>query len=275
MTDYPNTSLRKRALRQILKTVVLSPQSLLLLFLGFGMFALNVSFLGMPASMWLVFAAIAEIIYIGSVMTDGDAVGEIVKEMFGKNYSIETIRNPRSRQRLLQAIEYVHDMKIFTDEQRGALQQHLLSSLNEMDVWLEQMYTLARRIDIFEENQLLIRDRQRVPDELKRLHRRFDTETDPKIKFEIEQAIRIKQTQLENLQVLETNIKRAELQLENTLSALGTVYTQMQVMGSKDVDGQRSHRLRENIQNEIMSLRDTIDAIDDVQQASNFYAASS
>jgi hypothetical protein len=60
-------------------------------------------------------------------------------------------------------------------------------------------------------------------------------------------------------------VRRAEIQLETTLSSLATIYAQMARLGAKEVDSGRAQRLRLEIQDEIAGLQDTIDAMDDVQ----------
>jgi len=56
----------------------------------------------------------------------------------------------------------------------------------------------------------------------------------------------------------------AEFQLENTLAALGTLYTQLQLIGAKDVDSGRTQRLQEDITEQIASLQDIAEAMDEV-----------
>ena len=56
----------------------------------------------------------------------------------------------------------------------------------------------------------------------------------------------------------------AELQLENTLAALGTLYTQLQLVGTKDVDSGRPQRLQEDITEQIASLQGIAEAMDEV-----------
>ena len=60
-------------------------------------------------------------------------------------------------------------------------------------------------------------------------------------------------------------IKRAEIHLESTLAALGTVYAQMSLLGTKDTGSTRGQRLSIEIKDEIDKLQDTIDAMDEVQ----------
>ena len=73
------------------------------------------------------------------------------------------------------------------------------------------------------------------------------------------------QKQLMSLEASARTIKRAEIHLESTLSALGTVYAQMSLLGTKDTGSTRGQRLSIEIKDEIDKLQDTIDAMDEVQ----------
>ena len=80
------------------------------------------------------------------------------------------------------------------------------------------------------------------------------------------------ETQLNTLRALETKIRRADVQLDNTVAALGTIFTQIQLLDAKEVDGRRANRLREEIRDEVSALKDTIEALDDVQAESTYEA---
>ena len=71
--------------------------------------------------------------------------------------------------------------------------------------------------------------------------------------------------QLDNLGATASSAKRAEIQLESTLTALGTIYAQMSLLGTKEVDSARAKRLREDVKDEVASLQDTIEAMNEVQ----------
>ena len=78
------------------------------------------------------------------------------------------------------------------------------------------------------------------------------------------ETIRSKEAQWENLQKLQNTMEKAEFQLEDTLAALGTLYTQLQLIGAKDVDSGRTQRLQEDIAGQIASLQDVAEAMDSV-----------
>src|SRR5690606_23891571 len=124
---------------------------------------------------------------------------------------------------------------------------------------------LALHIDAFEENELVMRDRRMVPQQLEKTRIRLQREQDPAVRRDLEEQIRQLEQQLANLEATANSVKRAEIQLESTLSSLGTIYAQMSLLGAKDVDSARAQRLRLEIQDEVSSLQDTIEAMDEVQ----------
>lgn len=218
---------------------------------------------------WLIFGAVAEALYLGVTLTDPKAAQRAVAQMLTEQFDPGQIKNPNARDRLKRALEYRRLIAETAAKQTGVLRSHIEATVGELDTWIEQIHRLAQRMDAYEENAVLTRDRRMVPLDLKNLQRRLATETDPQVIEELKEAIQTKETQLENLRALQNQIKRAEIQLEHTLSALGTVYTQVQLIGSKEIDSARAQRLQAEIQDEVLSLQDTLSALEEVQSYQN------
>jgi hypothetical protein len=70
--------------------------------------------------------------------------------------------------------------------------------------------------------------------------------------------------QIETINTLEKTMQRAELQLETTMTALGTIYSQTMLVGAKDIDSGRAKRLRQDIDSEVSELGDVLLAMDEV-----------
>jgi hypothetical protein len=67
---------------------------------------------------------------------------------------------------------------------------------------------------------------------------------------------------------LENTMERAQLQLETTLSSLGTIYSQTMLVGAKDIDSGRAKRLRQEISEEVQELDNILVAMDEVYASS-------
>jgi hypothetical protein len=258
--------MRGRAWNTILSTAFFSVESAVILALAIVMYGLGYTpFGGWKEWYWLVFGVLAEAVYLGVTVTDPKAAQRAVDHMLTDHYNPNTIYNPTARERLKRALEYRRLIGESALRHIGPMRQSIEQTAVEINDWIEQIYLLAKRMDTFEENEIIGRDRRMVPQDLQNLRRRLEKEKDSRVHAELEEAIQTKETQLANLRSLENNIKRADIQLDHTLSALGTVYTQLQLIDTKDLDGARAQRLQDDIREEVLSLQDTISAIDEVQ----------
>jgi hypothetical protein len=214
---------------------------------------------------WLVLGAIAEVALIVSRVTDPDAAQAAVEREFTGQYDLKDIRNPVSRKRVQDAMEYRSSMITLSKRHSGAMRASLLNTINDVDDWIGNMYDLAIHIDAFESNDLVERDRRSVPQQLDNARKRLAIETDPAVRRDLEEQARQLELQLSNLEATASSVKRAEIQLDSTLSSLGTIYAQMSLLGTKEVDSSRTQRLRQDIKDEVSGLQDTLAALDEVQ----------
>src|SRR4030095_16404305 len=148
---------------------------------------------------------------------------------------------------------------------QGAMRSSLMQTVNDVNDWIGNMYDLALHIDAFDNNELVERERKMVPQQIEKTRIRINQEKDPAVRSDLEDQLKQLEQQQANLEATVNSVKRAEIQLESTLSSLGTIYAQISLLGTKEVDSSRAQRLRLEIQDEVSSLQDTISALDDVQ----------
>ena len=270
----PSDEIAQRAFSAMFRAAFLTWQNAVLIgFFILAFFAFPSPF-GAPVWFWLAFGAVAEVIYIVATLTDPVASAQAVSRMFAEKFNPHDIKNLSARQRLQKALEYKRSIDSFVDRQSGALKVSLAQTANEITSWIALIYRLARAIDTFEGNPIIDRDRRNVPTELENLKRRLTLETDPSIRNELQEAIAIREKLLENLQSIANSVKRIDIKLDNTLAQLSTVYAQMQLIDTKEVDSGRAQRLRTEIKDEIASLSDTISSMDEVYQYQGYKKAA-
>lgn len=214
--------------------------------------------------MWMVAGGLAEAALVLTHITDPASAAAAVSRLFRQEYDPREIKSRDARSRVEKALEYRAGIAAVVAEQTGAMRVNLEQTLDEIDDWVGQIYRLAKRMDTVGRYTLLDRDRTSVPREIGNLRRRLEREESPTVRQELEAAIRLKEQQIQNLNAVLDNRKRAELQLENTLAALGTIYAQVQVIDTKDSDSARARRLRDEIHDEVAELQDTILAMEEV-----------
>jgi hypothetical protein len=147
------------------------------------------------------------------------------------------------------------------------MQGRLQDVANQVEEWVGRIYTLARRLDAYRSDAIISADLQSVPQSIQQLQRRMAAEDDASVRREIQDTLSRRQAQLATLNSLDSTMDRAELQLENTLTALGTVYSQVLLLDARDVDSAKTQRLRDNIADQVASLQDIQSSLDEVYQA--------
>lgn len=217
---------------------------------------------------WLVLGALAEGALIFSTITDPEETQAALAREFERQYDLSHIRNRVSRERLRQAMEYRRNTLNLVKKHKGAMRMQLRSTVDDINDWIAHMYDLAQHIDSFESNEIVERDLKRVPQQIEKVQIRIQRETDPRVQADLERQLKQLEQQKLNLEATKNSVKRAEILLDSTLSSLGTVYAQMSHLGTKEVDSSRAQRTRLEIQDEIASLQDTIDAMEEVQMQS-------
>lgn len=263
-----DTTPRQEIARRIIRHTVRSPQAISIAVVAILGFVFNITLAGLPALLWLLLGVLGIVAMLAANLSDTTTVATVLDSLTSTQYDVATIKNPRSRQGLEQAIEYVESIKTAARTKSGGMGVRLDSTASQINDWVGHIFILARRIDLYEEDSLLRRDLARVPHELKTLQQRAHVETDSRIRADLEASMKLYQTHLDQLRQLETAIKRATIQLDNTMAALGTIYAQVQLLDARQIDSGGTARLRQNIASEINLLKDTIDTIDDVQQHS-------
>lgn len=265
--------LRSRAQRDIIKRAITNAfwswESAVIIALTILVTALNLQpFLWWQQWFWIVAGVIAELVLIGVSITDPKVQREAVEQLFRERINPGEIKNLRSRERLDKALEYRARMEELAQSQEGALRLNLRAAADEMDKGIQLMYTLGKRLDAYLGNELLQRDKQTVPKALQALETRLEHERDPRVREELAQAVETKRAQQAHLEQLENTMKRADIQIDNMLAAMGTLYAQMQLIDARDLDSGRAQRLRQDVADQVLEMQDTIDAMDEVYSES-------
>jgi hypothetical protein len=234
------------------------------------LFVNDISILGIEWQpwFWLILGGIAQASLVISALTDPEESAQAMAREFESQYDISKVRNTVSRQRLNDALEYRRNMLKLVDRHQGAMRVSLRQTVDDVNDWIAHMYDLARHVDAFESNDIVERDLKAVPQKIEKVKQRIQLEKDAAVRTDLEDQLKQLETQQRNLEATTNSIKRAGIQLESTLASLGTVYAQMSLLGTKEVDSARAQRLRLEIKDEVAGLQDTIEAMTDVQAQS-------
>jgi hypothetical protein len=227
-------------------------------------------FLGL-AALIPVGGLLAEAFYLYSAITDEEAHAEAVAKMLRPEVSFDpkTIKNSELRGKVDQALEYwsLIDDSI-ESAPPGPMRERLETTTREVTHWLQAVFNLAARVDEFYDNKVIKRDLKTVPRLLKDYERKLAEEDSPEVRRQLEKTIEDGERQLRILQSLENSIEKASYQLDSTISSLGTIYSQLLLVSSKDEEGSKVHRLQAEVSEQVHRLEDLTEAMDEVYQSS-------
>lgn len=149
---------------------------------------------------------------------------------------------------------------------RGPLAQRLADVLPKLSSWEERVGQLADRVALFENDDLIRRDIKEVPNHIVRLRRQIPLEADPDIQRQMERTLSAYEQQHQYLEALARLMRRTRLNLDDTLAAMGTIYSQVQVLNAMDIDGATAARITDEIDIEVNRLNDLLSALSEVNQ---------
>lgn len=228
-------------------------------------FFVPVPFPGWPVWGWLALGALGVGGMVYSSLKDKAANRKVVADLFLQKFDTREINDRSLRQKLDQAVDYYSRIQQAIDSQdAGIVRDRLGSTISQINDWLANMFRIARRLDIYRQDKVIQRDRQAVPRDVANYRERLRREDDPSVADQLRAALTARETQQTALERLDNVMERAELQMEQSLAALGTIYPQIQLIGARDVDSTRTQRLQADIADQVHTLDDLISSINEV-----------
>jgi hypothetical protein len=239
-----------------------------ILFVGLSL--LNLSWFPGKWWLWLLFGLISEALIMLTTWRDEGLYKQVMDKMFHQEFDIKKLRSSDLRQKLSKALEY-RDLivKEIEREEEPVLDEHLSDMARGLEDWIAQVYHLAQGLDVYRRDPVIARDMETVPEELEKYEKLLTREKGGAVRGELERTVTIKRSQWDTLKNLRDTMAKAQLQLENTLAAMSTVYTQVVLLGAKDVDSSRAQRLQQDMTEQISALEDIGATMDEVYQMSS------
>jgi hypothetical protein len=268
--ERPQETLRKRATRAIVENAIFDWKSgvviaLTILFTVFGPeFTRDLlprwAFLAGGIVMWLALFV--------SIVTDPTANAKAVADLLRHEFDPKELQGEVGRDKMNKALEYRRRIaETIARTREGVLRDHLRDTADQIDEWIGNLYQLAQRLDAYEGDDVIRQDMRSVPLAIQNLQAKFKIEDDASVRERMQQTIESKKAQLANLNQLENMMEKADLQMDSTLTAMGTIYSQLLIVGVKDIDSGRAQRLRADITEQVKQLQDVVSSMDEVYHA--------
>jgi hypothetical protein len=270
MADKEKEPLEKRVQQAILQEAFFRWESAAVISISLLMAVFGPQFISfVPSWAWLLGGLGAELALVYSSLTDPEFGRKVAAGVLRHEFQPERLKDKELRRQVDQALDYRSRIeKAIRERSDSLLKVELSETAGQMDEWLENIYDLAQRIDRYKvEQKNLNRDKQQAETRISELQHNMAIENNPDIKQQMQITLDGLLRQLDTLDLLEDTIRRANLQLENSLSSLGTIYSQTMLVDAKDIDSGRARRLRQEIADEVTELHDILIAMDEVHSA--------
>ena len=166
---------------------------------------------------------------------------------------------------LAQAQAYnVHIRQVIQASGNTHNQLHLTQLKRRLDNCVKAIEALVERLGHLRQNDLIQRDMAAVPEAIARLDQQLRSERNQESVARLEQVLALRRNQLALLEQLELAASQTELQIEHTISLLGTIYSQL-LIGQSTNEIADYDRLAASIDEEVSRLEDHLEALQEVK----------
>jgi hypothetical protein len=260
------TELQQRAQSTILQYALFRWESGVVVALTIVLtFLLRKPFPWWPAFGWPLLGLISLAALVYSSLTDADTNARVLVSLFQEQFTVGKLQDTNLRQQMNNALEYQRRIEIQIRKQRpGQIRDRLEETANQITAWLSNIYQLGLRLDAYRADDLLARERTAVPKELEQLTAQRRLENNPTLQRQMDEVIDSKSKHWQTLRELDARMKQAALQMDQSLTALATVYSQVQLIDAQSMESGGAERLQADIREQVERLNDLVSSINEV-----------
>lgn len=191
----------------------------------------------------------------------------LMQRFFGENGKDDASVNDQARlaayleQTLAYKTQIDRAIKATTnDHNRFQLEQ----LATQLDTCAKAIKEMVQRLVSLRQDNLIRHDLERVPEAIADLEMRLASDANATLAAQLESVLAARKNQLALLEHLQNTIERTEIQLEHTLSVLGSIYSQI-LIGQSTNHMADYRRLSANVDEEMRRLADQLEALSEVK----------
>jgi hypothetical protein len=218
-----------------------------------------------PRLGWPLLGLVGLLAVIYTSLTDAEANSKVLLDLFQQQFDPDAIKDKELRSKVETALEYQRRIEEQVRRQEpGVIRDRLEDTAGQMTDWLSNIYRLALRLDAYRRDDLIARERQMLPREIETLAAQRKLETNPTVQAQLDETLAGKNRHWQAIRDLDARMTEAALQLDQSLTAVATVYSQIQLIGAQSIGSGRAERLLQDIRDQVERLNDLVSSINDV-----------
>lgn len=272
MSQHASDDLQTKARRELWSFAFFRLESALVI--GATIVLTGLSLLGapwLPGSwpLWLGVGIVAEGALIASTVSDKALYRRLLDKLFVNQFDLKRLESDGLRGKVKQALSYHAQILEAVERKNSSFDDSLYRIVQDLERWVAQVYELALNLDVYAHDPVLAKDFQSVPKDLKALKEKLLFESSERVQTQLQSSYDAKTKQWQALQSLRDSMEGASLQLDNTLAAMSTLYTQTINLNAKELDTNQTQDLQREMRQQVQALEDMTNAMDDVYKLSS------
>jgi hypothetical protein len=201
-------------------------------------------------------------------LTDAETNARVLLDLYQERFDVRKLQNRDLRKEVEEGLEYQRRIEMQIRRQRpGLIRDRLENTANQLTDWVGNIYQLALRLDAYLADDLLRRERAELPTDLQDLRTQRQRAANPDVQRQLDQVIAAKTQQWQTLSQLDDRMQQADLQMKQSLTALATVYSQVQLIDAESIRSGRAERLQADIQEQVVRMNELVESINEVYGA--------
>ena len=225
-----------------------------------------------PSWSWLaclLLGLVGEGALIHASLHDPDSHRTVISRLLRARFRPEQLKDSELRRKVLTSLDYRSRIEALMRVSDRAEARPGHSDLElQFDGWIGNVYKLAKWLDDFKKDIYPDDHALDTGRRVEHLRTLLQQEKDPKTKQEIENTILSHEKFMGNLGEIEKTVERANLKLEQSISQLGTIYSQTLLLDARGIESSRAQELHAEIAAEVEQLDETVVAMERVYASS-------
>jgi hypothetical protein len=216
---------------------------------------------------WGVMALVGVIAITFSSLGERDVQSAAVDDVLYQEYNPAEIKTPNLRAVFLQSLKYRSTIEQMVNQSRDGVVKTRLNDLAEkVRQWISYIYDLARMLDDYQRDPMLHKDPAAIQAEINRIQASLARETNHILVDESKNLIASKQKYLETSAELKDKMQGAAMQLEQSMDAMATIYTQFKLLESRGLEDINTQAIDHDIDEQVNRMGDLIDGLQKAYQ---------
>ena len=216
---------------------------------------------------WGALALIGVIAITLSGLGESEVQSAAIEDVLYQEYNPAEIKTPSIRSSFLQSLNYRRTIEQMIAQSRdGVVKTHLNDLAEKVKQWISYIYQLARMLDNYQRDPMLRKDPAAIQAELARVQSGLARETNQNLIEESKNLVASKQKYLQSSEALKEKMLAAAMQLEQSLDAMATIYNQLKLLETRDLDGVNTQAIDHDIDEQVNRMGDLIDGLQQAYQ---------